>query len=733
MSPELKIFFVILGIIVVVVVVVSIYKLTNNDPGKSPQSSPLENPAFPPPSPTVPDQPIARPAGPVWQAFVWPTVVNQNSMDIAFPELCQNEFLPAPVNTEQVSIAYSGGGTRAYAAAIGQTRALNQMGYKNKAQFVSTSSGGAWLYGAYSHAQPSIDADTLTGVSCGPPETITLQKIASANKSNKFYLGHGATDTKILLYAAEALLDNRVSLDQLWNYAIGKMFLQPYGLDTPRPIALNKKHAESLSSRNKFELAPLYAMDGMPFWLCGVSLSFEYANQFPNTYISFNPLYSGIAHYVGDEKYGNTMGGHAVESFAFGNTLPPLTPLPPLSAQCNRLLETLSISDKRNTVRTLRDMIGISSMSVFAAISLHPEYLNKYLPYFLPKSLVGTVPLYNMWGKFSKSVPTSADSQCSNSLFGCTVPEGYNPGSCTKYLGQCYSSTAPQCAIGDCQFNPFTLTCENKTGASNLNCRLRGLSCSCITPPPQKFLANNFLASNVERKFHFSAKDFESALPLSYRPAHVIDTGFVDNSAIIPLLQRNVKKIIAFANLMTLLVDSDGVVIPKDTDGIISGLFGSVETGDSTHFNDYSLNSVQVFAKTDWSLPAGSIPVGAELPVKNQFANSYRSGGPTYAHRKKLRVLPNKNFGVKGNYDVEILILFLQPSSTFVSMLPSEVRNEINPKGKLANFPCFSTSMQNSDLGLLTLTLEQVNLLSTYAEWSLNTPHIKAIVNHMFV
>jgi len=37
-----------------------------------------------------------------------------------------------------------------------------------------------------------------------------------------------------------------VKLDRVFNYAIGKYFLEPYGLNNEVPVALNKKHAEDI-------------------------------------------------------------------------------------------------------------------------------------------------------------------------------------------------------------------------------------------------------------------------------------------------------------------------------------------------------------------------------------------------------------------------------------------------------------------------------------------------------
>ena len=87
-----------------------------------------------------------------FNAKIYPTYVSPNNFN--FPELCANNMYGSRIpDINKVSIAISGGGSRSASTMLGYFRALNNLGYKNKAQYVSTVSGGSWFYGMYSFCQ----------------------------------------------------------------------------------------------------------------------------------------------------------------------------------------------------------------------------------------------------------------------------------------------------------------------------------------------------------------------------------------------------------------------------------------------------------------------------------------------------------------------------------------------------------------------------------------------------
>jgi hypothetical protein len=105
-----------------------------------------------------------------------------------------------------------------------------------------------------------------------------------------------------------------------------------------------------------------------------------------------------------------------------------------------------------------------------------------------------------------------------------------------------------------------------------------------------------------------------------------------------------------------------------------------------------------------------------------QFKISYLSGGPTFA-RKKLKVIPNNLYNVKGDYEVDLLAIYLHPSSKFFSTLPVETQNYVATN--IGNFPNYKTLFNNPKRGIWEYDNIQVNLLSCYTEWCLEQENLK--------
>jgi hypothetical protein len=141
---------------------------------------------------------------------MWQSTVSGSPLKITFPELCtsSNYGIIKP-NLDKVSLAISGGGSVAFGCSIGFFRALNRMGYKNKAQYVSTVSGGSWFYGVYSYCQSNsyLTDDRILGLSTGcltptdipNPAKMTISALKDKNKSNTLYYGHIFTNKELLL------------------------------------------------------------------------------------------------------------------------------------------------------------------------------------------------------------------------------------------------------------------------------------------------------------------------------------------------------------------------------------------------------------------------------------------------------------------------------------------------------------------------------------------------------
>ena len=634
---------------------------------------------------------------------IWPTIVSTNPYVITFPELCPNAPIEYGINIpdiNKVSLALSGGGSRSFTCMVGYFRALNRMGYKNKAQYVSSVSGGSWFYGLYSFCQvnPKYTDEILLGQSCGlengipDPSKITMDILNKTHKTNSLYYGHIFENKDILEYAAEALILPNVSIDLCYNYCIGKMLLEKYDLNEDVPVAASFLHANNISNCNIFSNIPLAMPPNMPFWICNTTLFFNYISQYPYVVIPMTPLYSGVPQIITQND--NTIGGYLVENFAFGNTEAPTDIQISFNNQPCTYPYFTSLT-KKFGIRTLRDMLGTSSIA-FASVLYKPQNVSNILATLLPKSSSELIPKYNIWGDKSP-VPTTSDSQCTSDLIkgGCKVPYGYDINSCARIGSECYSITAPQCTKNsDCNWRFSNLQCINKNNnTSNLTCRsnpslFNPFGCKCVSPP--QYIQN-------------------TSKYLNNQNAKLSDGAFSDNLGVLSLLARGVKKIIVFAN------GTD----TADEICDVPQLFGLARES-CVSKGSMSLNTIKVFNSDDY--------IKKVLP---QFKTTYESGGPTFA-RAKLNVLENINLGISGNYEVEILFILLMPSTKFLNSLPSETRKEISDSGLLNNFPWYKTFFQNLNLGIISLTLEQFNMLSAYTDWYLSQPELKTEIEQMF-
>jgi len=201
------------------------------------------------------------------------------------------------------------------------------------------------------------------------------------------------------------------------------------------------------------------------------------------------------------------------------------------------------------------------------------------------------------------------------------------------------------------------------------------------------------------------------------------DGGFSDNTGILSLAARNVKHIIAFANIHN-SIESKCQINILPLFGIFSENCNKLDTLSPTGNFD-----VQIFNTEDY-----------EKYIKPQFSKTRIDGGPVFA-RHTLEVIQNEKNGVNGGYSVDILFIVLEPSRNFLDKLPDEIKKEITNvplksfkkhHGKFNKFPNYDVAFHNFEKGMLYLSLSQINLLSSYTDWCLQQPELKKHVMEMF-
>ena len=193
----------------------------------------------------------------------------------------------------------------------------------------------------------------------------------------------------------------------------------------------------------------------------------------------------------------------------------------------------------------------------------------------------------------------------------------------------------------------------------------------------------------------------------SARYAHQ-DGGLSENLGLIPLLGRQVKRIIAFVNAEDEVIVGNG---PARFPDYINGLFGRTPCG--------WFEATQVF------------PSNGLDDIANQLAARVREGRAAIA-RTSLSTLANTRFGV-GQYEVEVCWVFLdarlggenrKASQSWISQLPpltgsdSDVRKLVQSD----RFPRYRTFFEDRPVPLwdvIRLTPEKATSLAHYTSWVL--------------
>jgi len=221
---------------------------------------------------------------------------------------------------------------------------------------------------------------------------------------------------------------------------------------------------------------------------------------------------------------------------------------------------------------------------------------------------------------------------------------------------------------------------------------------------------------------------------------HVGDGASIEDTGIMPLLQRGATNILLWISTQVPLGEPTGMKHPFDFCGAsedwdemftrhhnttvdfqLSSLFGYPMTQPA--FGMYYLYN-QVFSKEDL------------VPILCQMQGLKNEGKPI-VYKARLRVQENLWWGIKGGASADVAFCLLEQSTNFETRLPEETVDRlggvINPKdrkgGDFASFPLFKVLMQNSPEPF-ALTRAQVNLLAAQVEYSMREN--EAVIRELF-
>jgi hypothetical protein len=137
-----------------------------------------------------------------------------------------------------VGVCLSGGGSRSASASMGALRGLRYLGLLDKVTYLSTVSGGGWAGTLYTYCPDAISDDVLLGPVVADPGKLTWyywggDRAFALDQLSPYALGSLCTRIGIvpLIESVVDLYENQnVPVEALWNRAIGKLVLEPFGL-----------------------------------------------------------------------------------------------------------------------------------------------------------------------------------------------------------------------------------------------------------------------------------------------------------------------------------------------------------------------------------------------------------------------------------------------------------------------------------------------------------------------
>lgn len=246
------------------------------------------------------------------------------------------------LRTENVGIAFSGGGSRAAAATTGQLRALNHLHLMDKVRYISSVSGGTWASVAYTYLPESISDEAFLGKYL-PPDSITMASLWKTSKPSLTYiLSHG-----IIFFR---LIANWVSLkgDETFSSILNSIYLKRIGIgDRRKYFSYDNRSVSAILSRNKsLTREDFYTVNprpNRPFLIVNSTFIGGVRNSraLPSMHLEITPLYSGITTYNKEHKI--PVGGGYIETFGMDTEI--LTTGTAISVASVRPRQIFSLSD----------------------------------------------------------------------------------------------------------------------------------------------------------------------------------------------------------------------------------------------------------------------------------------------------------------------------------------------------------------------------------------------------
>ncbi|KAG8462875.1 hypothetical protein KFE25_001648 [Diacronema lutheri] len=557
---------------------------------------------------------------------------------------------------ETTGICFTGGGSRAATSVVGFLRGLVELGLIEHVDFVSACSGGAYALIPFQYyaAGPTDDFQLLGPVI--PAEELVdeaLSRVPEHSLLNRLAVPIFSR------FAAELFTPSCMDgseADEAWGFALAQCFLKPYGLADPQAlVAADDAHAERIRARNpKLAGARIYTRrPGRPFDICTTTL-------------------------------GPPTRPPAARARAVVWNTEDFTPFDMTSLYCGSPLARNHSFATCDTFARTRDP------------TVKPDAVSKF-------ELGGFVETFAVGRTLAP-----ADGLPRAPAKGGTAPVRVV---CRQLAG------ASQRGLSLTKMLELTSNAycgvTNNTGAREQLLELAGLDIA-NTFSRLAYWSPTAVASAASAA---SAARAARAAPAPTSSVFVLDAGGHDLAAILPMLARSVRRVVAFLSLgvqMQTGFPLDGGASgvewkgkEGDLDGQLPAYFGVRAT--SCEHLLHSLKHVQVFAPADfWRLMRAVREklVDGDYPIVEMEHN----------------VLANPFWGIKGGYKVRVCWVVLQRVPRWEARLPDALRASVERDcaagtGEFRNFPNYSVYGQNDGNGGLDMhmTVRQTHLASQLA------------------
>lgn len=606
--------------------------------------------------------------------------------------------------TMDVGLAFSGGGARAYSAALGALRVLSSKGVMKNIRYISGDSGGAWAASIYSYwngkgtgaAQPGVSECMFLRKHL-PPAALSDRVLRSMAK---YEMGRGAVE-KLLMPLIVAASDLYLDPQAIWQYGITAAYYSRFGLGDPNALfAYDSTQVNDIVRRNPDLANATFFLPRKerPFMIIHSTLMAPSSVVNETTLASnavgfkefqWTPLYSGMVLPTHEERY-DGMGlnsseekvsddvdvGGFYETWGLGS-LAPTDAIPAFGGEGE--------ADAANTVNATVEVCrrvegGAPPASGAPHASRYP-----------PTSLAFAGSSSSSWaGETQQYVRTGGK-------------EDFVSGVMDMIMGLFRRESYQSCL---------------QKGGSKLSC----------------------LQSTVDEISIWPATNNPSGEGMLFG-----DGGIVDNTGITSLLQRQVAKVVAIAS------------------SEVPFTFNASYDEEDYAFTGNEINGLGQFYGFTFKNPSSGRLVNGSTNLlfedgRREYAklvrafNRLASNGSALVFSADLVTVANAKYGILAGAKTELTWVYPSPASQFTESLPAEVRDDVarssaDPSGLYFKFPNYNTMLQNcpdmdrwmaeiasggaaavvsvlqeffaSDCDVESLTPRQVNLLAGFTGWSI--------------